>query len=254
MDMKLKDHIVTYVAGIIFCAQSAFAAPQAPTGMVFIDGSTITVGGFAKDEPNWGKREAFVPPYFIDAEPQSKLDSNICDQRHGRFPTIPELDHALRSKAVKPGRWPEAVEKESELSDPKEAQDLADAEGAGFYQVFLTGDIELTMNLPYDDYRPQEWQGRCVIPASLSRKSLQYRLTQKIPLRGGRGDTWPILVRPYHSSVKPVWLDKGTKVELLFRDGDWAYVHSSSDTFFNVSGTGWVPFHLLQLLDRIPSS
>jgi len=219
-----------------------------PAGMVLIDGGVFELGHYSKDELSWGKREVFLDPYYIDVRPQPIPSVDVCyDQRKAREPRVAELEHALQTGRIEKCIVPEIASDIIGLADPKEAQELADAEGVGNYEVYVTTGNGLIMNLPYDDFRPPNWQRRCALSVLPDAKPLRYRVTRDALVRSGRGNKWPPLLELYHSSTKPAQLNQGTAVELIHRDSGWAYVRISgfAPAIF-ADGAGWVPMQSLE--------
>lgn len=227
----------------IHSAEIGYAkTPVVPAGMIWVPGGVVTVGGFVKDPVHWGKREVVLSPYFIDLQAKPKLDFDACYTRGGLFPTIAQLHYALRIGSISDTKRPEKTIDTIPLVDGKQ---LAETEGAGFYETYLKGTTQLMANLPYADFAPKDWVARCVIPVQALTKSGHHRLAENTALYSGRGTEWPVLVRIYDAPGRPhqsIKLKKGTTVQVLYHEGGWAFVRSIDND------DGWVPFPILILV------
>jgi hypothetical protein len=204
------------VTGLIGCMTTPRQSPTAPPGMVYIEGGIVTLGEYEKDTPHWGKREAFLNPYFIDINPGSVTATNYrgCMQKHGRLPEEAELNYAFELKKIEVGSSLEITNSDENLKTP-----MGDANTRVF------GLRELVIVSP--SKKDLKEQRRCLVPVTRSNDSSLYTLIEDVQPRSGRGNDWPLL---------PKVLKKGMTVKLFYKERDWVLIDLETD---GTDSGGW---------------
>jgi hypothetical protein len=209
----------------ISCATSNPKNNIPPSAMVFVEGGMVIIGDYKKDETHWGKREAFIKSFYIDAQPRQVdfFANQDCMKRKGRLPEEAELNLAFSLKKIELVKNFEITESDINFEGSR---------GGGYNLRVLNSD-ELKIVKPTAADIKGSVQRRCLIPLNRDYDKDIYTLKNDIHPRTGRGDNWPEL---------PLELKKDSKVSLFYRDENWSLVDLEVD---GPDSGGWVPSALI---------
>lgn len=225
--MKIQYRLLFFLC-LFFQACATSPTIKPPVGMTYLEGGVVTVGEYKEDDTHWGRREAYIKPFFIDIEPGpvSFNAYHSCAERKGRLPEEAELNYALNFNKIVVGKNLEVTQSDINYAGTQ----------GGRYNLRVLGAEKLKIMLPSKDDVKGGFQRRCLIPLNKFVDLGDFTIKEDTHPRTGRGDQWAQL---------PLLLKKNQVINIFYKDKDWALVDLDVD---GPDSGGWVP------LERIVGS